>query len=173
MPCGEIIDVGKSRGKELVALTGIEPAYCQSDLVRLSPSGCVFSADGIARCFERLPQTADVTAQSQRSHGLRARADAAAVRESSTLCSRREVPRSTPGIARQNRNLLKFRTWWGFSFVISWLLFMTHCPSRASCGRRPCQRAAQGDVTSKHHPKTLNIALCPDRLRKMQLSRAI
>jgi hypothetical protein len=50
----------------MVALTGFEPAYRQFGRVQLRLSSCVFSPVGIPRWSETPPQTADVTAQSQR-----------------------------------------------------------------------------------------------------------
>src|SRR5260221_10950062 len=57
----------------MVALTGIEPEGWQFSSLQLGLSGCVFSAAGIPGCSETPLRTADVTAQSQRSRGPRAR----------------------------------------------------------------------------------------------------
>src|SRR5579862_2995773 len=52
----------------MVALTGIEPDRGQFSSVQLGLSSCVFSPVGIPRWSETPPRTADVTAQSQRTH---------------------------------------------------------------------------------------------------------
>jgi hypothetical protein len=52
----------------MVALTGIEPDGWRFSPVQLGLTGCVFSTARIPRCSETPPQTADVTAQSQRKY---------------------------------------------------------------------------------------------------------
>src|ERR1700722_13419104 len=53
----------------MVALTGIEPAGCQSNSVHLGLSGCVFSLVRMPGCSGTPPRTSDITAQSQRDRG--------------------------------------------------------------------------------------------------------
>src|ERR1017187_10085732 len=72
----------------MVVLPGVDPDGCQFRPVQMGLSGCVLSPVGSPRWSETPPQTAAVTAQSQRSRGPRGAGEAAAPGR----CGRRRFP---------------------------------------------------------------------------------